>query len=101
MRSKEEVLDNAKKLKENQPIWVKKDPNIPLGIVAPNPVGISFHEPFGIYGKAKNPHAALLWIEFVASNEAQQIVETWDPGKCEEKLTGICKTADRTGGGRN
>jgi iron(III) transport system substrate-binding protein len=107
----EKVLDYAKKLKENQPIWVrgntgaltravageipllcgtynhttqrqfKKDPNIPLRIVAPNPVGISFHEPFGIYAKAKNPHSALLWIEFVASNEAQQIVESWDPGK--------------------
>jgi hypothetical protein len=39
MRAKEEVLDYAKKRKENQPIWVKKDPNIPLRIVAPNPVG--------------------------------------------------------------
>jgi spermidine/putrescine-binding protein len=107
----EKILDYAKKLKENQPIWVrgntgaltravageipllcgtynhttqrqfKRDPNIPLRIVAPNPVGISFHEPFGIYGKAKNPHAALFWLEFVASNEAQQIVESWDPGK--------------------
>jgi ABC-type Fe3+ transport system substrate-binding protein len=107
----EKVLDYATKLKENQPIWIrgnttaltraiageiplicgtynhttqrqfKKDPKIPLRIVAPNPVGISFHEPFGIYSKAKNPHAALLWLEFVASNEAQRIVETWDPGK--------------------
>jgi iron(III) transport system substrate-binding protein len=107
----EKVLSYAKKLKENQPIWVRgntgaltravageiplicgtynhttqrqfvKDPNIPLRIVAPNPVGISFHEPFAVYGKAKNPNAALLWIEFLASKEAQQIVDRFDPGK--------------------
>jgi ABC-type thiamine transport system substrate-binding protein len=44
-------------------------------------VGVSFHEPFGVYRKAKNPHAALLWLEFLASGEAQQIVDTWDPGR--------------------
>jgi iron(III) transport system substrate-binding protein len=107
----EKVLSYAKKLKENQPIWVRgntgaltraaageiplvcgtynhttqrqlmKDPNTPLRIVAPNPLGISFHEPFAVYGKAKNPNAALLWIEFLVSNEAQQIVDRLDPGK--------------------
>ena len=107
----EKVLAYAKRLKDNQPIWVrgntgaltraaageiplicgtynhstqrqlKKDPNSPLRVVAPNPLGVSFHEPFGVYSKAKNPHAALLWLEFLASGEAQQIVDTWDPGK--------------------
>ncbi|HWP60570.1 MAG TPA: hypothetical protein VNL14_21930 [Candidatus Acidoferrales bacterium] len=38
-------------------------------------------EPFAVYAKARNPNAALLWMEFLTSSEAQQIVDRFDPGK--------------------
>jgi iron(III) transport system substrate-binding protein len=114
----EKVLDFARKLKENEPLWVRGqtahmprlaageypihcsmylhtaqrtllgDPTLPVKVVVPNPVPITSHEPEGVYVGAKNPNAALLWIEFVASNEAQQIVDSIDPGKASFLLEG-------------
>lgn len=114
----EKVLDFARKLKENDPLWVRGqtahmprlaageypihcsmylhtaqrtllgDPSLPVKVVVPNPVPITSHEPEGVYAGAKNPNAALLWIEFVASNEAQQIVDSIDPGKASFLVEG-------------
>ncbi|MGH7848031.1 MAG: ABC transporter substrate-binding protein [Candidatus Binatia bacterium] len=62
--------------------YLKKDPTAPIKIVIPEDiVGVSFHEPEAIYARAQNPHAGLLWIEFVASKEGQALVDTQDPGK--------------------
>ena len=114
----EKVLDFARKLKANEPLWVRGqtahmprlaageypihcsmylhtaqrtllgDPSLPVKVVVPNPVPITSHEPEGVYVGAKNPNAALLWIDFVASNEAQQIVDSIDPGKASFLVEG-------------
>ena len=114
----EKVLDFARKLKANEPLWVRgqtahmprlaageypihcsmylhtaqrtllRDPTLPVKIVVPNPVPLTSHEPEGVYVGAKHPNAALLWIEFVASNEAQQIVDSVDPGKASFLVEG-------------
>jgi iron(III) transport system substrate-binding protein len=114
----EKVFDFARKLKKNDPIWVRgqtgtlarmaagefaldcsmylhtsrryllKDPTVPIKVVIPNPVPVSFHEPEAIYAGAKHPHAGLLWIEFLASKEAQEIVDNVDPGKASFLVDG-------------
>jgi iron(III) transport system substrate-binding protein len=61
---------------------LKRDPTMPIKIVVPEDiVGVSFHEPEAIYARAQHPHTGLLWIEFVASKEAQALVDERDPGK--------------------
>jgi iron(III) transport system substrate-binding protein len=109
--SDEKLLDFVRKIKDNGPIWVqgvtatltrlaagefqfmcsvflhstlrmqKKDPSAPLRIVFPNPTIVSMTEPEGVYAKAKHPHAALLWLEWMASLEAQDTLAQRDPGK--------------------
>ena len=46
---------------------LKKDPNLPIKMVVPEILPITLHDPQAIYAGAKNPHAALLWLEFLAS----------------------------------
>jgi ABC-type Fe3+ transport system substrate-binding protein len=107
----EKLLAYAKRLKENEPIWsrgvtrsitsmlagefalfcgaylhstmraLKKDPGAPLKIVIPNPLSIGLTEPESIYANARNPHAGLLWIEFLASKEGQDTVESREAGR--------------------
>ena len=60
---------------------LKKDPALPIKMVVPEILPITLHDPQAIYAGAKNPHAALLWLEFLASGEAQQIVESTEPGR--------------------
>jgi iron(III) transport system substrate-binding protein len=114
----EKVFDFARKLKGNDPIWVRgqtgtlarmaageiavdcsmyfhtarrsliRDPVQPLKLVIPNPVPLSFHEPEGIYVNAKHPYAGLLWIEFLASKEGQDIIDSVDPGKASFLVEG-------------
>jgi ABC-type Fe3+ transport system substrate-binding protein len=60
---------------------LKKDPTAPLKIVIPNPLSIGLTEPESIYANARNPHAGLLWIEFVASKEGQDTVESLEAGR--------------------
>jgi iron(III) transport system substrate-binding protein len=109
--SEEKLLDFARKIKDNQPIWVqgmtatitrlaagefqwmcsaflhsalrmqKKDPSMPIKVLFPNPTVVSMTEPEGIYAKAKHPNAALLWMEWMASLEAQEALAQRDPGK--------------------
>ena len=107
----EKLLAFAKRLKENNPVFsrgntrnvtslasgevvmncgmyihtmdrvVRKDPSIPIKMVVPDPFPMSSHEPEAIYTGSKNPHAGLLWIEFLASKEGQEIAESTDPGR--------------------
>jgi ABC-type Fe3+ transport system substrate-binding protein len=60
---------------------LKKEPSLPIKMVVPDPFPITVHDPQAIYVGAKNPHAALLWLEFLASREAQQIIESNEPGR--------------------
>ena len=108
--SEEQLLDFAKKLKNNDPKWVRgqtstmprltsgelamfcganlhstnrvlvKDPTAPIKIAVPNPVGMTTGDHAAIYTKAENPHAGLLWIEFTASEEGQKIRDSFNPG---------------------
>jgi iron(III) transport system substrate-binding protein len=105
----EKLLGFARRLKENSPMWsrgntrnlamlssgeivmncgnyvhsthraMKKDPHIKM--VVPDPFPMSFHEPEAIYSGAKNPHSALLWLEFLASKEGQEVVDSIEPGR--------------------
>jgi iron(III) transport system substrate-binding protein len=105
----EKLLGFARRLKENSPAWgrgntrnlsmltsgeiamncgnyvhsaqrqMKRDPD--LKMVVPDPFPMSFHEPEAIYAGAKNTNAALLWLEFLASKEGQEVVESIDPGR--------------------
>jgi iron(III) transport system substrate-binding protein len=114
----EKVMDYAKKLKANEPIWstgatagmtrlatgefsiycgvmlhsayrgLKKDPTLPLKVVVPNLLPIGLLEPEAISANAKNPHAGLLWIEFLASKEGQKIADEINPGRASVLVEG-------------
>ena len=109
--SDEKLLAFAKRLKENNPVFgrgntrnitmlasgevvmncgmyihtmdrlVRRDPTAPIKMVIPDPFPMSYHEPEGVYVNSKNPHAALLWIEFLASKEGQELAESIEPGR--------------------
>ena len=106
----EKVLSYARKLKGNKPIWnrgttsaltklaageydficgayahtaqrlLKKDPTLAIKLMIPDPFPVTFNDPNAIYARAQSPHAGLLWMEFLASNEAQDIMDALDPG---------------------
>jgi ABC-type Fe3+ transport system substrate-binding protein len=114
----EKVLDFAKKLKANEPIWstgatagitqlstgefsiycgvmlhsayrgLRKDPSLPLKVVVPSLLPIGLLEPEAISANAKNPHAGLLWIEFLASKEGQKIADEINPGRASVLVEG-------------
>jgi iron(III) transport system substrate-binding protein len=107
----EKLLDYAAKLKANDPVWsrghtgviprlvngeflimcgtyvhttqrlLKSEPEMPIKMVVPNPLSVGFQEPVAIYAHAKSPYAGLLWAEFLASKEAQALVDSGEPGK--------------------
>lgn len=107
----EKLLDFAEKLKANNPIWstgttsavtrlvneeyalicgatvhstqamLKRDPTLPVKIVVPNPLGVAFGEPGAVVAQSKNPNRAILWLEFLASKEAQKISDSIQPGR--------------------
>jgi hypothetical protein len=47
-------------------------------VVEPVPIRIADHE--SVFGKAASPYAGLLWLEFIAGPEAQQIINRDDKG---------------------
>jgi iron(III) transport system substrate-binding protein len=123
------VVEYAKKLKANEPIFgssrsggitrlasgefhlqctvyyhttqrvLKKDPTMPVRIVIPNPLPIALLEPDAIYARAENPHAGLLWLEFLASQQAQQISDSREPGRASFLVEGTL--ANRLAKGAN
>jgi ABC-type Fe3+ transport system substrate-binding protein len=102
----EKTLQFAKKISAQNPVWVgghsraigalstgehgvylganltgtkrfmSKDVSGALGykIVEPIPIRIGDHE--AVFDKANSPYAALLWLEFVSSPEAQKLIES-------------------------
>jgi hypothetical protein len=105
----EKTLDFARKVAAQQPIWVRGGqrtltsivagevpmmigPNFaavkraqakdPMGvlqyvILEPVPVRLALGE--GIQATSQRPHAALLWLEWMASPEAQKLVDQYEP----------------------
>jgi len=99
---KEKLVDYARKLAENKPVWnrgntesmnkviageypmmcgaylssalrsLSRDPKVPLGIVIPREVPANLFATFGIFKAAQNPNAALLLAGYLASDEGQQ-----------------------------
>jgi spermidine/putrescine-binding protein len=51
---------------------LKKQPALPIKMVVPDPFPVTFHDPQAIFAGAKNPHAALLWLEFLAAKELKR-----------------------------
>lgn len=106
----EKVLDFARKIGEQKPIWARghtriltsiaageyamhgatnyhsamrlkqKNPaNLDVALVEPVPTRL--HEAQGILGTATNPYAALLWLEHMASPDAQKYLDEVEPLK--------------------
>jgi len=105
----EKTLDFARRLKEQDPIWVRgatrtmtgmlagevpmmigpnwhnmkelepKDPAGVLKYVILEPVPLRFGNEQALLAAAQNPHAALLWLEWMASPEAQKITDEKEP----------------------
>lgn len=107
----ERTLDYAKKLAAQEPIWVRgysrsvtgvlsgeyaldafnqvnsvvraqgKDQTGSLGMAILEPVPVRLQLVHGILAQAKQPHAALLWLEFLASAAGQKIIDEHEPLK--------------------
>jgi ABC-type Fe3+ transport system substrate-binding protein len=105
----ERVLDFARKIAAQQPIWVRggtrqivsvtsgeipmflgpnyssvkgaqrKDPLGMLQYVILEPVPVRIGTEQAILATSKHPHAALLWLEFIASPEAQNRIDQHEP----------------------
>ncbi len=99
--TEEEILDYARKIKDNGVVFVRgdtasmvrvlsgefamycvtnfhgalrllaADPTAPLGIALTDPLIVSTAEEEAIYAGAKHPHAALLWMEWLSRPEVQ------------------------------
>lgn len=72
----------------------KRDPQDILGATVLAPVPVRLTEAEAILDKAKNPYAALLWLEFQASPEGQKVLDDTDlaashlsPDSFHEKAT--------------
>ena len=46
-------------------------------VLEPVPLRITIEQ--GILATARNPHAALLWLEFMAGAEAQKLIDKYEP----------------------
>lgn len=105
------VQNYARKLKEQEPIWVRgysrtltaiaageyalhqqanfhscmqvaeKDPTKSIVCKVIEPVPVRLSEEEGILQNAPRPHAALLWLEFQASPTGQKIIDKYEPLK--------------------
>jgi iron(III) transport system substrate-binding protein len=123
----ERTLDYARKVAAQQPIWVRggsrtltsmaageipmmigpnytavkraqtKDPSGALQYVTLEPVPVRLTVAEGIHAASQNPNAALLWLEWMASAEAQKLADEHEPlassvyvrgGAVEQELKG-------------
>jgi len=105
------VQNYARKLKEQEPIWVRgysrtltaiaageyalhqqanfhscvqvaeKDPTKSTVCKVIEPIPVRLSEEEGILQNAPRPHAALLWLEFQASPAGQKIIDKYEPLK--------------------
>jgi iron(III) transport system substrate-binding protein len=104
LKGEQWVLDYARKLAAQDPVWVRGDtrtltalaggeyglhfgsnfhsamrikersPDI-VEVVVPDPIPVRLTQPVGIILGAKRPHAALLFYEYLASPEGQKIMD--------------------------
>ena len=123
----EKTLAFARKIAAQEPIWVRGSSNIMPRILAgeipmmmgpnygsvrqaqlkdatgvlqysiPEPVAVRFGNSLAILATAEHPHAAILWLEWLASPEAQKIADETEPfassmyvrgGAVEQELRG-------------
>lgn len=123
----EKTLAFARKIAAQEPIWVRgsanimprviageipmmmgpnygsvrqaqlKDPSGVLQYSIPDPVPVRFGNSLAILATAEHPHAAILWLEWLASPEAQKIADETEPfassmyvrgGAVEQELRG-------------
>lgn len=105
----EKTLDYAKKLALQEPVWVRgstrglvsvlageypmfignnyksirriqlKDHQSVLGYKILEPIPVRLSESVGVIATSRSPHAAILWIEFLASAEGQKILDEIEP----------------------
>ncbi len=105
----EKTLDFARKLAAQEPIWIRgsmsaltnmavgeyalilgpnlattmlvqaKDPAGSIGYKFVEPVQLRIVESTGIFKNAKNPHAGLLFFEFVTGPKGQKIIDQYEP----------------------
>jgi iron(III) transport system substrate-binding protein len=105
----EKTVDYARKLAAQQPVWVRGASRGLVSVVAGEypmfignnyktirraqqkdragvlqykfmePIPVRPSESVGVIATSGNPHAALLWIEFVATAEGQKILDDFDP----------------------
>jgi ABC-type Fe3+ transport system substrate-binding protein len=101
----EKMVDFAKKLGAQQPVWGRghtrvmasllageyplflgpnfgavkrsqmKDPTGVIGYKIPEPIPVRLHEANGVLANAASPYAGLLWLEYQASPEGQKIMD--------------------------
>ena len=105
----EKTIDFARKIKDQQPIWVRGATRTFAAIIAgeiPMMIGVRFHSvrrsqlkdrtgmlqyavlepvplsasmPLAVLASAQHPHAALLLLEWFASPEGQKIIDDYEP----------------------
>jgi ABC-type thiamine transport system substrate-binding protein len=105
----EKTLDYARKLAGQQPVWVRGASRATIAVFAGEypmfiggnyktvrraqqkdragilqykflePIPVRPSESVGVIATSGNPHAALLWIEFLATAEGQKILDDFDP----------------------
>ena len=117
LKGEQWVLDYARKIGAQEPVWARGDTRVltALGggeyalhfasnyhsavrardkapdvveIVVPDPVPVRLAETEGILKGAKNPHAAMLWLEYLASPEGQKLLDDIEPMKSSIYIPG-------------
>ncbi len=121
------VKDFAGKLKDQQPVWARGNTHSltslaageytmhsgtyansvqrliekgsdTLGYVAPEPVSLRLALATGIQKGSKHVNAGLLWMEYLASPEAQKILDEVEPVKASVYGDGTTRSAKLTAG---
>ena len=107
----ERVLDHARRVAAQEPVWVRgypraltsvaagehalfmgpnfgavkvqqnKAPNIDLEYKVIEPVPVRLNQRNAVLGTSEHPYTALLWLEFLVSPEAQKTIDKHEPGE--------------------
>ncbi|MBI2986198.1 MAG: hypothetical protein HYY45_05450 [Deltaproteobacteria bacterium] len=105
----ERTLDYARKLAAQEPVWVRggtrgmaalsagerlmfignnyktireaqvKDRTGSLGYRLLEPIPVRMSESLGVIATSRSPHVALLWLEFQTTQEAQKLIDEYEP----------------------
>jgi Bacterial extracellular solute-binding protein len=123
----EKTVEFARKLAAQKPVWVRggdrtlvsvdageyslfmgpnldsvkplqaKSPNGVLGYKIVEPVPTRYGEETAVLKTAEHPYGALLWLEFLASPEAQKIMDKYKPGGTSLSVQGSILQAETKG----